>query len=168
MIEGKLNNATETPSEDWQRKHCLGFSKKNKEGKYEWDEETFKSQLKYTHAGEFTCGKCNKTTYIVKLTKDNIVGADPICCVLCNEPNIVSTDGSKITKWVEPKSYYTKKYKSTYDKILDEAKEQGRYHVLSEETNIKIMKELSSDSNTGLNSITEGNIFPTEDDVYLK
>ena len=60
-------------------------------------------------------------------------------------------------------------YKSTYEKIMEEAIREGRYHVLSEETNIKIMQELSSGSDElNMNGIVEGNIFPSEDDVYLK
>ena len=58
---------------------------------------------------------------------------------------------------------------STYDKIIEKAKRQGRYHVLSEETNIKIMQELSSGSDEPINNgIIEDKIFPSEDDLYLK
>jgi hypothetical protein len=36
-----------------------------------------------------------------------------------------------------------KKYKSTYDRIIAEKEERGEIHILSEETHIKIMQELS-------------------------
>lgn len=62
-----------------------------------------------------------------------------------------------------------KKYKSTYERIMAEAEAEGRLHVLSEETNIKIMQELSSGSDDlPTNGIQEGKIFPSEDDCYLK
>lgn len=43
-----------------------------------------------------------------------------------------------------------KKYKSTYDRIIAEKEERGEIHILSEETNIKIMQELSKDNDTFL------------------
>ncbi len=36
-------------------------------------------------------------------------------------------------------------YKSTYDRIMAEMKADGKHHVLSEATNIKIMQELNAD-----------------------
>lgn len=61
-------------------------------------------------------------------------------------------------------------YKSTYEKIMEKAIKEGRYHVLSEEQNIKIMQELNtpSDDDISMNGIKEGGIFPSEDDVYLR
>ena len=42
------------------------------------------------------------------------------------------------------------KYKSTYERIMAEMKAEGKYHILSEETNIKIMQELSEGNDTFL------------------
>lgn len=42
------------------------------------------------------------------------------------------------------------KYKSTYERIMAEKKAEGKYHILSEETNIKIMQELSEGNDTFL------------------
>lgn len=62
-----------------------------------------------------------------------------------------------------------KKYQSTYERIMAEAEAEGRVHILSEETNIKIMQELASGSDDlPMNGIQEGKIFPSEDDCYLK
>jgi len=43
-----------------------------------------------------------------------------------------------------------KKYKSTYDRIIAEKEERGEIHILSQETHIKIMQELSEDNDTFL------------------
>ncbi len=63
-----------------------------------------------------------------------------------------------------------KKLKSTYDRIMEKAKKEGRFHILSEEQNLKIMQELCSpsDDDISMNGIKEGGIFPSEDDVYLR
>jgi len=59
------------------------------------------------------------------------------------------------------------KIKSTYDRIMDEAMREGRVHIVSEEQSIKIMQELCSDPEPP-SGIVDGNIFPSEEDLYLK